>query len=160
MGFDFAYGIAGAAGKELFDHGHGHGLGGGADAQKAAFFCHAVFPFGIGLFAATGDDDLDAVDALGLLLLLHHHIKQAHGGRGDVVFDAVFHFEHVAIHISHSHTLAGFVDADVDQPTLAGIEKGDDFFLKVEFGREFTLVFDAVVFSHGQRGLGLPVLDL
>lgn len=57
------------------------------------------------------------------------------GRWGDIVLDAVFDLEHVAIHISHTHTLARFVDTQVDKPAFGGVEKGDDFSFKVKVGR-------------------------
>ena len=126
MRFDFADGIAGAVGKQPLNHAGGHGLGGAAHAHKATLFAQAVFLFGVGFFAAAGHDELDAVHARWPLNF--KDIKQAHGRGVDVVFDAVFELEHVAVHIGHADTLAVFVDADVDEPALTAIEEGDDFF--------------------------------
>ena len=144
VGFDFANRVAGAVGKEPLNHGGGHGLGGAAHAHEAAFFAQPVFLFGIGLFAAAGHDDFDAVHACGASLV--QHVKQSHGRWVDVVFDAVFDLEHVAVHIDHAHALSVFVDTDVDKPALVAVEEGDHFFFQVQLGREFALELDPVVF--------------
>lgn len=113
--------------------------------------------FEIGFLAATRDDDFDAGRATPLFI---HHIEQAHRRRGDVVFDAVFDFEHIAVQVSDADGLPGLINTNENQPALGGVEKGDDFFLQVELGRQFTLVLDAVGFglsAHGRGEWGAPL---
>src|SRR3989338_4748983 len=75
-GVDAGNGVACAAGKLLFNHAHWHRFTGTAYADETAFFGHAKFAQVIGLFGATGNDDLDNIFALANIV--YHEIGRAH----------------------------------------------------------------------------------
>ena len=137
--------VAHSVGEKILNHIGGHRLGGSSCSDIAAAGAHSVFCFVIGFFAARRKKNLYNI---GSVNVFRKHIEQAHRRRQNVLANAVFNLQHIAVDILHAHNRSVFVNANIDNAAFAIVEKGDNFLLNIEFVGQLSFQFYAVAFGH------------